>query len=80
MDISRNFQQLMSLGEMAYVKDGELYRGREGTAVMVESSGDLEVLAGILNPGSIAFTAGFGNAWQLNTAGEWVQWMTEESD
>ena len=71
INFSDNFAKTLSMGEVAYMKDGDLMRGREAAAVMVESSDDLTALAALVNPGSIAFTAGMGNIWQLKADGTW---------
>lgn len=59
-------------GDYDYVKDGIIYMGGEGGAVMVESEDDLALLGGY-QPGTIAFTAGFAKMWQLDTADAWVE-------
>lgn len=45
--------------------------------VLVGGEGDLAALAGRVDPGSIAHTAGGGAQWQLSPAGEWVAKETE---
>lgn len=57
--------------EVDYVKSGTLYKGNVTDSVMVTSSSDLSSLTGLV-PGSIAYTAGFGNMWQLNASGSWI--------
>lgn len=77
-----DYNKIMSIGEMAYVDaDGALVTGKEAMAVMVTDEDDLTALAGEVNPGSIAFTAGFKQAWQLKADGTWEQWLggSEES-
>ena len=69
---------LINNGRQAYVKSGALHQGEAAKAVMVESSDDLTALAGMVSPGSIAYTAGYGSVWQLDAAGSW-QDVTEES-
>lgn len=54
-----------------YVKNGELYENAPITAVMIESSSDLDSLEG-LQPGSVAYVAGFTSMWQLGADGEWA--------
>ena len=71
INVSNNYQKIMTLGEIAYMLDGVLMDGREAKMVMVESDDDLTDLAGIVNPGSIAFTAGMGDIWQLKADGTW---------
>ena len=77
---SNEFDRVLALGEIAYMSDGVLYRGREATAVMVESEDDLTALAGLVHPGSIAFTAGFAAAWQLAADGTWTEWLIGGGD
>lgn len=70
----RGSQSLMdvvtSTGVSDYVKDGEQYINVSGLAVMVESESDLDNLIGY-PPTSIAYTAGFGNLWQMDADGNW---------
>ena len=80
MKICGNYPSVMSVGEISYVKDGELHVGEKASVVMVESESNLTDLAGAVSPGSIAFTCGFVKAWQLNAAGEWVEFMPSEDD
>ena len=80
MKISGNYPSVMSVGEISYVKDGELCVGGKASVVMVNSESELTDIAGAVNPGSIAFTCGFVSAWQLNAAGEWVEFMPAEDD
>ena len=65
-------ERVLSNSEVDYVKDGVLYKGNVADSVMVESSEDLTGLTG-LTPGSIAYTAGFGSMWQLNSDSTWVE-------
>jgi len=46
-------------GDLDYVKDGQIFKHAPGKCVMVESSSDLEKLTSY-DPGTVAFTAGFG--------------------
>lgn len=71
VNMSGNFPKMMSLGELMYMQDGVLMKGREASLVMIEDSDQLESLAGELNPGSVAFLAGMGTIWQLDATGEW---------
>ena len=59
-----------SAGASDYVKDGEVHLNVSGLAVMVESSSDLTELTDY-PPSTIAYTAGFGNMWQLDASGTW---------
>lgn len=57
---------------MYYIKNGKLNNViGQSIQVMVESASDLEELAEA-SVGTIAFTAGFANIWQLNANGEWI--------
>ena len=57
-------------GASDYIKDGEKHINVSGLSVMVESSSDLANLTGY-PPTTIAYTAGFGNMWQLDADGTW---------
>ena len=71
-----DYNKIMSIGEMAYVDaDGVLVTGKEATAVIILSDAVLENLANELNPGSIAYTAGMEQAWQLKPDKTWKQWL-----
>lgn len=59
-----------TVGDMGFVKDGKLYKHSDATSIMVNSSSELASLA--CEPGSVAFTAGFENMWQLDASGQWV--------
>lgn len=67
-----------------YIKNGKLVIGRmntEDSQVMVESESDLDALSasGECVPGTIAFTAGYNDMWQLSASGEWVDvYKTED--
>lgn len=62
---------------IAYFKDGVLHENVSALAVEIGAESDLSSLTG-LAPGSIAFTAGNKNAWQLDVDGEtWEPMYTE---
>ena len=61
---------ITTAGASDYVKDGEQHINVSGLAVMVESESDLDNLVGY-PPTTIAYTAGFGNMWQLDADGTW---------
>jgi len=57
----------------SYVKDGDIYKHVLPFSIMIESENDLEDLSSDdYPPGSIAFTAGYVNMWQLSAAGTWT--------
>ena len=58
--------------EVDYVKGTDLFKGSGAASVMVTAESDLENLEGY-NPGTIAYTAGFGSIWQLAADGTWVE-------
>ncbi len=60
-----------------YVKDGVLHVNSEARAVCVTGENDLAQLTGY-SPGSIAFTAGYRNIWQLGADGTWVDLLQIE--
>lgn len=57
--------------DIDYVQDGRIVVGANAGSVMVTSESDLVQLEGYA-PGSIAYTAGFVDMWQLNASGTWV--------
>lgn len=59
-------------GEIDYVKDGTLYRGANAPVVQVNAESELSELSTIYSVGTIAYTAGWKNAWQLDSSGSWV--------
>ena len=69
------------MSNIMYTKNGEVEDFVNTQDVMVQSQDDLEDLADNADvpPGSIAYTAGFLNIWQLSASGEWVDMLgTEE--
>ena len=67
----KTITRVQSTSENDYVKDGELVVGAGARAVMVESSSDLDELEDYA-PGSVAYTAGFADMWQLDSSGTWT--------
>ena len=70
-NVAYNVDLVSTIGDMGYVKNGKLYKHSAASSVMVGSSSELSVLSNC-EPGTIAFTAGFENMWQLNASGQWV--------
>ena len=68
-------QILSKIGQVDYVKDGELHRGANTPSVMVTAEADLAELPKDYPPGTVAYTAGFKAMWQLDSAGNWVSMM-----
>lgn len=66
-------EQIGHVTNMDYVKDGVLYGGAYVGVVMVESESDLDSLPDTYQPGSLAFTAGYQQMWQLAADGTWVE-------
>lgn len=58
--------------------DGNIHVHVKTTDILVTSKADLDNLTGY-KPGSVAYTAGFGNMWQLDASGEW-QTIIEETE
>lgn len=58
-------------GNTDYIKDGVVYKNAPMKTVMVEEYSDTSSLTGY-EPGTIAYTAGFTNMWQLSANGTWV--------
>lgn len=61
---------------MDYVKNGKVYQNIQMYTIQVESESDLALLSDYsYAPGTIAHTAGWKQAWELNTSGTWVDMM-----
>ena len=58
---------------------GNLVKNDDAKMVMVRSKADLDVIVGY-RPGTIAYTAGFKNMWQLDASGEWQAIVEEVSN
>lgn len=72
----------LNIGDMDtdYVDgSGNLVKNDDAKMVMVRSKADLDLLEGY-RPGTIAYTAGFKNMWQLDTGGEWQTIVEEVSN
>lgn len=63
---------LSKIGQTDYVKDGELHVGGTAPSIMVSAETDLDNLPDIYPPGTVAYTAGFQDMWQLGADGTWV--------
>lgn len=62
---------------VSYFKDGVLHKNAEAQAVEISQASDRSQLVG-LAPGSIVFTTGLKNAWQLDVDGTtWAEMFTE---
>lgn len=57
--------------------NGDIVKGAPCKTIIVTEADDLSNLTGYA-VGSIAYTAGFGNIWQLNNNDEWVAIVVEE--
>ena len=64
-------------GNMDYLKNGKIYKNAPTASVLVTAESDLEGLTAKYEPGTIAYTAGFVDMWQLSAAGEWVAIIEE---
>lgn len=73
----------LNIGDMDtdYVdNNGNIVKNDDAKTVMVRSKFDLPLFSGY-NPGTLAYTAGFKNIWQLDASGEWKTIIEEdESD
>ena len=58
-------------GEIDYIKDDMLYIGANLRSVLVSSESDLPNLTDY-EPGTLAFTVGYKDMWQLGLDGSWV--------
>lgn len=59
------------IGDIDYVQDDKVIVGEKPSSIMVSDENDLDELEGYV-PGSVAFTAGFAEMWQLDADGNWV--------
>lgn len=72
----------LNIGDMDtdYVDvSGNLVKNDDAKMVMVRSKADFDVI-GSYRPGTIAYTAGFKNMWQLDASGEWQTIVEEVSN
>lgn len=54
-----------------FLMGGKIYKNSTAHSVLVTAKSDLSSLTAKYEPGTIAYTAGFGNMWQLDAAGTW---------
>lgn len=59
--------------------DGNIHVHVKTTDILITSKADLDNLTGY-NPGSVAYTAGFGNMYQLDANSEWQTIIEEETE
>ena len=72
-NMTRTAQKVLDLGMIDVVdSDGVLREDVPCKGVMVTAESDLASLPDY-QPGTIAFTAGFGSMWQLSAAGTWAE-------
>ena len=72
---NKNITRVQNSGEAAYVKDGTLYVGQTVPCILISAETDLANLPA-LPPGTLAHTAGWQNAWELDVDGStWVSLM-----
>ena len=72
----------LNIGDMDtdYVDgNGNLVKNDDAKMVMVRNKADLNIL-GSYRPGTIAYTAGFKNMWQLDSSSEWQTIVEEVSN
>ena len=65
------FDAVQDLGNLDYVKNGEIFKNAACVAVLVGSESDLGLLDDY-ETGTIAFTAGFTAMWQKGADGNWA--------
>ena len=63
-------------GNLDYIKNGKIYKNAPTSSVLVTAKSDLASLTKY-EAGTVAYTAGFANMWQLNAAGEWIAIVEE---
>lgn len=54
----------------AYLTEENKIRPVTADSILIGSESDLATLDAV--PGTVAYTAGFGNMWQLDASGGWV--------
>ena len=72
----------LNIGDMDtdYVDgNGNLVKNDDAKMVMIRDKADLDIL-GSYRPGTIAYTAGFKNMWQLDASNEWQTIVEEVSN
>lgn len=69
--MNANMPKEISLGVTDIFDGNMLIKGAEMKLVMVSSYDDLDTIAPLYMAGTIAYTAGFQNKWQLGTDGTW---------
>lgn len=72
----------LNIGDMDtdYVDgNGNLVKNDDAKMVMIRNKADLDML-GSYRPGTIAYTAGFKNMWQLDASSEWQTIVEEVSN
>lgn len=65
-------KDLCKAGQTDYVRNGELHSVGIASAVMISSSDDLAELSTHYPPGTLAYTPGFRDMWQLNAEANWI--------
>lgn len=72
-NMTRTARKVLDLGMIDVVdEDGVLREDVPCKGVMVRAQTDLANLPDY-QPGTLAFTAGFGSMWQLDASGEWQE-------
>ena len=69
--VNPNITNNIVIDDIDYIQDNKLIIGSSPRCVMVGSENDLDDLDDY-TPGSVAYTAGYSNMWQLDASGEWV--------
>jgi hypothetical protein len=74
--VNPNTPQVKPLGVLDYVNsEGKLIRDAEIKLVLVRTSADLDDLADMYPPGTIATTATGASKWMLDASGTWQTWV-----
>lgn len=71
MDKPSTWDRALARGTIDAVVSGNVVKDVAAPSVLVTAQADLSGLAGY-PPGTIAYTAGFKNMWQLAANGSWV--------
>jgi len=65
------FDAIQDLGNIDYVKSGQVYKNETCSGVLISAESELDLLDDY-PVGTLAFTAGFTTMWQKDVSGSWV--------
>lgn len=70
--VARYLDLVQDAGTTDYILDGVVIKDAPVKTIIVTSESDLAGLEGY-EPGTVAYTAGFGSMWQLDASGDWQE-------